>query len=53
LYAKNVRIRHGKVSISHGIHDNAAIAYEGLPQPYEDPADYLPRNITIRGVRIA
>jgi hypothetical protein len=45
----NLRIRnHGRVII-----ENATLVYEGQPLAYEDPADYLPRNITMKGVRIA
>lgn len=31
----------------------ASVLYDGAPQPYEDPADYLPRGMTIRGEVIA
>jgi len=33
--------------------ENPSVFYNGAPEPYEDPADYLPRNFSLKGVRIA
>ncbi len=46
----SIRNKNGKVS---QIFANTTITYEGSTRPYEDPADYYPRGITLKGVRIA